>query len=249
MPTKIEWATEIWNPVTGCSKVSPGCDHCYADEPFKVTIHPDRLAQPMHWRKPRRVFVCSMGDIFHDDVDFEDINIVFNTMALCPQHTFFVLTKRPERALEWFRWVSGSAPYDLAPIMDNWPLPSVFFGVTAEDQQQADERIPLLLQIPAAVRFVSCEPLLSSVDLQPWIPRLATKIKPCIDWVIAGAETGPGARPMYWMWARRLRDQCNQAAVPFFFKKDSSGQRTLDGVIHDEYPSINGLTLETETSE
>lgn len=186
--TKIEWATHVWNPTTGCSKVSAGCQNCYAermakrlagrcgypkDDPFRVTLHPDRLDEPLRWRKPRRVFVCSMGDLFHPDVPFEYIDRIFSTMALAWQHTFLILTKRPERMRDY---ITTTRTTDV--VLQHWkpergertwPLSNVWLGVTAENQEMADERIPILLQIPAAVRFVSCEPLLSAIDLTKWL--------------------------------------------------------------------------------
>lgn len=294
MTTRIEWTDETWNPVTGCTKASPGCDHCYAermshrlagragyplDEPFRVTLHPDRLGEPLRWRKPRRCFVVSMGDLFHEDVPFEFVAAVFGVMAACPDSTFQVLTKRPGRALEWYGWAAYRHPNresahkrcmraaGLAGVCGTicpdgpWPLPNVWLGVTAEDQARADDRIPLLLQIPAAVRFVSVEPMLGPVDLWAisdgsWYDgEGATRYNaltgtawwggtgdhglgggPRLDWVICGAETGPMARPMNLDWARSLRDQCVAAPVPFFFKKDSLGRRELDGQRWEQWP-------------
>jgi len=186
MPTKIEWATDTWNPITGCSPISEACQNCYAkrmskrlagrcgypkDDPFRVTLHPDKLEQPLRWKKPRMIFVCSMGDLFHDDVPEIEIIRVFAVMADAQQHTYLVLTKRPERMKEvltspsiandvWLMTNTGIS--EDKPI---WPLPNVWLGVTAENQARADERIPILLQIPATVRFVSVEPMLGPVDL------------------------------------------------------------------------------------
>ena len=262
--SKIEWTERVWNPVTGCTKVSQGCKNCYAermakrlagrcgypaDDPFRVTIHSDRLAQPLHWRKPSRVFVNSMSDLFHPDVPGGFIAAVFGIMAACPQHTFQVLTKRPARMKTWFEDLKSVGPanrcypaetcraHAMNKTLDSvrskltgydtrWPLPNVWLGVSAENQETADQRIPLLLQAPAAVRFVSCEPLLGPVDLagasggndylgDHW----DRNVGPGIDWVIAGGESGPGARPMHLDWARSLRDQCAAARVPFFFKQ------------------------------
>lgn len=284
MSTKIEWVVnpdgsqgKSWNPVTGCTKISPGCKHCYAermskrlagrcgypaDEPFKVTYHHNRLEEPLRWRKPQNVFAVSMGDLFHEDVPDEYINQVFAVMALCPQHTFRVLTKRPKRMCQYMA-DNNYIELNGVNIGQFPPLPNVWLGVTAENQEQADKRIPLLLQTPAAVRFVSVEPMLGPVDLGglSWVsfpypvrgdwPFHATAaaagihrahvnshgavsacvgdkllgIKPAemdwcrkLDWVICGGETGPGARPMHPDWVRSLRDQCQNAGVPFFFK-------------------------------
>lgn len=254
--TRIEWATHVWNPVSGCYPVSEGCQNCYArrmanrlrgrfgypeDEPFRVTLHPERLGEPLRWQEPRRVFVCSMGDLFHEDVPDEFIKQVFDAMAtdiLQPcKHTYMVLTKRPERMLKFFERYTPQGTL---------PWPNVWLGVTAENQARADERIPILLQIPASVRFVSCEPLLGPVDLSQWLEearfcerhgqlceegvtwengqlvcryckRPVERLR-LLHWVIAGGETGPNARPMHPDWVRSLRDQCQAAGVSFFFK-------------------------------
>ena len=193
--TRIEWTEYSWNPVTGCTPISEGCQNCYAkrmanrlrgrcgyptDEPFKVTLHEDRLEEPLRWKKPRKVFVCSMSDLFHEDVPNEFIDYVFAVMGRSQQHTFILLTKRPERMREYlqagrYQQILNIAyrlkyrPEGLGKGIDNpkdmrwWP--NVWLGVTAENQQRADERIPVLLQIPAAVRFVSIEPMLGPIDL------------------------------------------------------------------------------------
>jgi len=234
------------------------------DEPFRVTLHPERLDEPLRWRKPRKVFVCSMGDLFHPDVPFSFITQVFDVMCSWrwpnkaaeqdgdaslledPGHTFIVLTKRPERILLWLDWVQNYWPGD-SPFIANLDCghfgKHIWIGVTAENQKTADERIPLLLQTPAAVRFVSVEPMFGRVDLSKWLgvckscgspatrcgPDLWNKGKKCcpdcthtgvyLDWVICGGETGPRARPMHPDWVRSLRDQCQEAGVPFFFKQ------------------------------
>lgn len=250
--TNIEWATHTWNPVTGCTKVSEGCRNCYAermvqrlgsrvharevlpngdgtwrdgeDLPFgRVAWHHNRLDQPLHWRKPRRVFVCSMSDLFHPDVPDTFIRAVFTTMAVSRRHTFLVLTKRPERMLALKRhWAEVGLT-----IREGFGavLPNVWLGVSVENQATADERIPHLLQTPAAVRFVSCEPMLGPIAL--WhrmygghLLNMAPVVNgPGLQWVICGGESGPGARPMHPDWARSLRDQCAAAGVPFFFKQ------------------------------
>jgi protein gp37 len=219
--SKIGWTDRTWNPVSGCSKISPACDNCYAermskrmagrfgypkDKPFEVALHHDKLPQPLRWRKPSRIFVVSMGDLFHEDVPDEYVDDMFWVMALSKRHTFQILTKRPRRMKRWMEWAKH-APHDLAPIRDTWPLPNVWLGVTAEDQHRADDRIPVLLSIPAAVHFVSVEPMLGPIDLSH-----------PIDWVIAGGESGPGARPMHTDWVRSLRDQCVKSDTPFFLK-------------------------------
>lgn len=188
--SRIEWTDATWNPITGCAPISEGCANCYAkreaegrlrgkhgypqDEPFRVVFHADKLEQPLKWSRPRKIFVCSMGDLFHEDVPDMSIVNVFAVMAEARQHKFLVLTKRPERMSEIIShptiandvWVKTSR--GLGSESAVWPLPNVWLGVTAENQLRADERIPVLLQIPAAKRFVSVEPMLGPVDISPW---------------------------------------------------------------------------------
>jgi protein gp37 len=276
--TKIEWtrsddgtAGATWNPVTGCTEVSPGCDRCYAktfaerwrgtpghyyEHGFDVQLRPDKLDQPLRWTRPRRIFVNSMSDLFHDQVSDAYIATVWAVMALSPHHTFQVLSKRHGR----MRSLLSSVVFDslvrdeVNRLLDagaafpnscepeghrlDWPLSNVWLGVSAENQMWADIRIPALLDTPAAVRFVSAEPLLGPIDLigqlcetcdadveapqcntcyrRWWIrPDRANRI----DWVIVGGESGPGARPMHPDWARSLRDQCRVAGTAFFFKQ------------------------------
>lgn len=245
--SKIEWTDTTWNPVTGCTKVSPGCDHCYAErmtERFHgkgsfatVKLHPDRLDAPLKWRKPRRVFVNSMSDLFHADVPDRFIEQTWATMGATPRHTYQVLTKRHAR----MRTLLSS----WTPVTSGPPYANVHIGVSVENQQWADIRIPALRDTPAALRFLSCEPLLrplGDIDLTG------------IGWVIVGGESGPGARPMNPNWVRSLRDQCAAAGVPFFFKqwgewapttshgmrrvgKKNAG-RELDGRTWNEYPVV-----------
>lgn len=254
--TKIEWTDTTWNPVSGCTKISAGCKNCYAEllhERFngknsfsKVTAHPTRLFKPIHWKKPRKIFVNSMSDLFHKDVKFEFIDMVFAIIALCPQHTFQILTKRPEIMRDYFsapkseliaRWESASYVLGLADKNDdtvapacqifnycnnNWPLPNVWLGVSVEDQITADKRIPILQTIDAAVRFISCEPLLGPIDLQLHLYALPPQVHPfdeTIHWVIAGGESGPKARPMHPDWIRAIQKTCEKSKVPFFFKQ------------------------------
>jgi len=178
--TKIEWTNFTWNPCSGCTKISAGCKNCYAErmakrlagkygypeQPhhFDVTLHPDKLNQPYKWRKPRRIFVCSMGDLFHEDVGFEYILKVWKVMAINNHHTFQILTKRPEQMLKFVQWLAGADHISIAEFPQN-----VWIGVTAENQKTADERIPILLKIPAAVRFVSVEPMLERIDLSQYL--------------------------------------------------------------------------------
>jgi len=308
MATKIEWTEETWNPMTGCSKVSPGCRGCYAEKMarrlkamgqpnytngFEPTCHPHVLDKPLRWRKPRRVFVCSMSDLFHPKFTDEQIAAVFGVMAVAAQHfygakvggpqngphTFQVLTKRADRMARLvgssaFRFKVGRAAYGWAhdrtdagwlyqcitgdrepgnhcTLDKMWPLPNVMLGVSVEDQQRADERIPLLLQTPAAVRFVSCEPLLGPISIRDYLVdcrscddegRTAGAViagdctcgRATLDWVIAGAESGPGARPASDDWFRSLRDQCHGAGVGYFLK-----QMVVDGKL-TKMPALDG---------
>ena len=254
MKNPISWCDCTWNPVSGCSKVSAGCTHCWAERmakrlagrggypaehPFAVTLHPERLDEPLHWRKPRMVFVCSMGDLFHPEVPDEFIASVWNRMYQASKCTFQVLTKRPERMQEWLSRCGNGGGYgwithDNTPparafdgtgiilgLSDNWPLPNVWLGTSVEDRAAADERIPHLLRCPAAVRFVSYEPALGPLDLQYAAFNGADSIEGLegLGWVIAGGETGPGSRPAHPDWFRSVRDQCAHAGVPFFFKQ------------------------------
>lgn len=213
----IEWTDATWNPVSGCTKVSSGCAHCYAEriskrwgrDFSKVELHPDRLELPLHWRKPRMIFVNSMSDLFHENVPPNFIHRVYRVMEKCPQHTFQILTKRPERAVDFYGGTSGaglSAP----------PLRNVWLGTSIEDQKTADERIMHLLVCPAAIRFLSVEPMLGPIRL---LLKWEADGPALLDWVIVGGESGPGARPMHPDWVRSVRDQCKAAGVPFFFKQ------------------------------
>ncbi len=292
--TKIGWTDKTWNPVRGCSVVSAGCENCYAmgqahrfSGPGKayegltrltghgpkwtgqVRLVPELLDQPLRWRKPKRIFVNSMSDLFHEDVPDEFIAAVFGVMALAHRHTFQVLTKRTERMCAFLSgeqkrgWITEclAAAYLAAPnacdiyTLDarraqaaasrGWPLPNVWLGVSVENQKAADERIPELLETPAALRFVSCEPLLGPIDLNDdegnWLHvhpypnpaadgyigkhvdrRLRCSVcedQKVIDWVIAGGESGPGARPCNVEWIRSIVAQCREATVPTFVKQ------------------------------
>lgn len=245
MPTKIEWTDETWNPITGCTPVSEGCANCYARrmatrlagrcgyprfEPFNVVLHDDRLHRPSTWKKKRRVFVCSMGDLFHPAVPLEYVFRVFHEMGSNPEHVFQVLTKRPERAMLFSTGCQSRFWQETKDELNGfpWPPPNVWMGVSVEKQRYARERLPILCETPAAERFISCEPLLGPLNLTPWLDA--------ISWVIVGAETGPGARPMDPQWALSIRDQCRRHGVRFFFKKDSDGNRELDGQLCEEYP-------------
>jgi len=264
--TKIEWTEHTWNPIVGCSVVSPGCTNCYAmkkaggrlrntpayeelTEPTKagpvwngtIRLLDSRLTQPLRWRKPRMIFVNSMGDLFHENVPYVWIDMVFAVMALSPRHTFQVLTKRAGRMRDYMNrystdhdgdWVGspGGGTRDgirkqmvrlgLYQGLDDWPLPNVWLGISAENQAAFDARARDLGATPAAIRFISFEPLLGEIDTgnafdlapdnSPYAP---------IDWAIVGGESGKNARPMHPDWARGIRDQCRAAGVPFFFKQ------------------------------
>jgi protein gp37 len=280
--SKIEWTDATWNPVTGCTKVSAGCDNCYAETfaerwrgtaghpyeyGFDLTLRPERLDQPLRWTRPRRIFVNSMSDLFHDGIDDGYIADVFATMAMAQQHTFQVLTKRHGRMrallsgdlydLMVRRLVNGDGRLAQRLV---WPLPNVWLGVSVEDQHWADIRIPALLATPATVRWISAEPLLGPVDLAGYLPRPAdapwfpiecrhgrdhcpicdrtVTSSDGLGWVVCGGESGPGARPMHPDWARSLRDQCVDAEVPFLFKQ--WGEWVPDG---DNYSVANGRRL------
>lgn len=242
--TKIEWTDASWSPVTGCTKVSPGCDNCYAEAitkrfklgPFEeVTMHLNRMAQPFAWKKPRRIFVCSMSDLFHPAIPFSFIKEIFDVMIANSRHTFQVLTKRPGRMAHFAEKVLG------VPWPDN-----VWAGTSVEMEWDGNKnlirRLDVLIRVPAQVRFVSVEPLLGPVDLKPWLGlaaevvahgpleretasalvdlgRAAARKFYGIQWVIAGGESGNRARPMDPEWVRKLRDDCLDARVPFFFKQ------------------------------
>jgi protein gp37 len=284
--TGIEWTEATWNPLVGCTKVSPGCDRCYAETLVNrfagsnkafpnrfdvVTMRDERmLTQPLRWTRPRRIFVNSLSDLFHQAVPDEFIAQVFAVMAVAGRHTFQLLTKRHARMralLGSNRFVElvGQHAEGLALSQrpgsgrcripgagddwtDGWPLPNVWLGVSVEDQHWADIRIPALLETPAAVRWISAEPLLGPVSLSPWLrpepcrkcggsgsiavpgggaqcptcrydDRLRAGREEALDWVVGGGESGKGARPMHPQWARDLRDQCDAAWVPFLFKQ------------------------------
>jgi protein gp37 len=290
--TGIAWTDATWNPVVGCDQVSPGCAHCYAKTlhdrrrgaylagkdvpeqyamPFEhVQLMPDRLALPLHWRTPRRIFVNSVSDLFHEAVPFEFIDKVFAIMALTPQHTYQVLTKRPERMLEYTQrllYSFGPVRYELQTRFRTvkrlpnlaWPLPNVWLGMSVENQHWADIRVPLLLRTPAAVRFLSCEPLLGPIQLEYELEpggrmselvgayRQAQYSRPALDWIIAGGESGPGFRAMDPDWARSLRDQCVKHDVAFFYKQPS-GLRPemspdLDGNQWHQFPGDLAVPL------
>ena len=277
--SKIEWTDATWNPATGCTKVSEACTHCYIDRtpPFRmahrkfvaghvpIELHPDRIDKPLNWKKPRKIFVNSLSDLFHADIPDQYIVDVFATMYEAQWHTFQVLTKRPERMRSLlsnprFPWAVGCRAWDrlrklsaekaelvtrediIGDVMQLWPLENVWIGVTAENQKRADERIPLLLQTPAATRFISAEPLLGPLSFRwaAWQDLSRDHATDHLDglrrldWVIVGGESGQHARPMHPQWARDIRDQCVDAGVPFFFKQwgEWGTHSTLNGLPH-----------------
>lgn len=225
--TAIEWTDKTWNPTTGCNKVSPGCKHCYAEtltkrfpqnfpNGFDFMLHPKRLEEPKRWRKPSRVFVNSMSDLFHEQMPLSFLQQVFRVMKESPRHVFQILTKRHERMLE------------LAPELE-WSE-NVWMGVSVENQNYA-HRVDYLRQVPATVRFLSCEPLLGPLRLELG----------GIHWVIVGGESGKGYRPIQIEWVRNIRAQTRAAKVAFFFKQwggihPKAGGRQLDGLTYDEMP-------------
>jgi protein gp37 len=261
--TNIGWTDKVWNPTTGCSKVSEGCRNCYAESislrygrskhPWSaqfaaenVVLHPDRLSAPLHWRKPAMCFVNSMSDLFHEQVPDEFIASVFVVMWSAPRHTFQVLTKRPQR-------MAALVPEILKRSPKGIPA-NVWLGTSVEDQRAADERIPYLMRTPAAVRFLSCEPLLGPVDLHPWVghwigtdyidgPPIVVGARaipnriaiPNLGWLIGGGESGPGHRRMDLDWLASLVKQSQAASIPMFVKQDSG-----------QYPGKQGRRLEPE---
>lgn len=263
--SKIEWTDKTWNPIVGCSKVSPGCRNCYAERMARRlkamgrpeyqsvvdehgwtgTIHyafhdNNRIAQPRHWKKPRRIFVCSMGDLFHESVAAEAILRVYATMEYASHHTYQVLTKRPQRMLRWHqrykaergRWFTEHNPH-------------IWHGISAENQAALARRMPALLETPLPIRFVSLEPLLGPINLKPYLWKEAgphwpgTNPPSGLHWVIVSAESGPGARPMKEDWVRSIRDQCIEAGIPFFYK-----QNVLTQTRRISLPELDGRTWE-----
>jgi protein gp37 len=248
--SKIEWTDSTWNPVTGCTKVSGGCDNCYAYalahqrlsdtyrrrlpvvdtqenrvDPFAVRLWPERLTQPDRWPDPRMIFVNSMSDLFHVDVPEAYIRKIFQVMLKVDRHIYQVLTKRPGRAVRFFARNQDLFPEGEVP-------PHIWMGTSVEDQQ-VDYRVRQLIELPAAVRFLSCEPLIGPLSL-----RLDG-----IHWVIVGGESGIGYRKLNLDWARQLREQCVSANVPFFFKQvggrtPKAGGRLLDGETWDQWPVL-----------
>lgn len=282
--SKIEWCDASWNPVRGCTKVSPGCARCYAEtfaerfrgvpghpyeQGFDLRLVPEKLTEPLTWKKPRRVFVNSMSDLFQDGVPDDYIDQVFAVMAWTPRHTYQVLTKRAERlrayfAEPWYRRVFAryvelreSGVTTIPPGYDDQyalgrsigaitcgdhasrVLPNVWLGVSVENQHFADERIPLLLQTPAAVRFISAEPLLEHIDLTNFLWTIPGARLNHLHWIIVGGESGPGARPFDLAWARWLIAQGRSSTVPVFVKQLGARVR-VSGDAQDALGSMLG---------
>lgn len=246
----IEWTDSTWNPVTGCTRVSAGCDNCYAHtlangrleevylrqlpvvrsaendtDPFSVRVWPDRLRQPLKWKDPRMIFVNSMSDLFHADIPAEYVRQIFEVMLEADHHIYQVLTKRPARALRFYE--------ANADLFGDGPIPAnIWIGTSIEDQRVV-HRLRHVVQVPAEIHFLSCEPLLGPLELD----------LTDIEWVIAGGESGIGYRKLDLAWVRGIRDQCVAAAVPFFFKQvggrtPKAGGRDLDGRTWDELPTV-----------
>ena len=248
----IGWIEATWNPVTGCSHVSPGCEHCYAETlslrmgwsklPWtnqnaaaNVLLHEKRLAEPLRWKTPRRVFVNSMSDIFHERVPPEFVARMFRIMAEAERHIFQILTKRPERMLAWFtEWLPEASSGEMPARL--WPLSNVWLGVSVEDQRRANERLPLLLETPAAVRFVSFEPLLGRVEFAEFA-RTGQ-----LHWAITGGESGRDYRESEVEWTANIVATCDQYGIAPFVKQDSGPRPGKQGRLSDalwarkEYP-------------
>ena len=235
--TRIRWSQSTWNPVTGCTKVSPGCDHCYAERiaeqkrgtvafpnGFDIQLRPHKIRDPIKWRDPRRIFVNSMSDLFHRDIPDDYLRDIWDTMLEADQHVYQILTKRSHRMAHKVRELGLEVP------------PHIWLGVSAENQAMADSRIPPLLDTGLAFPWVSAEPLIDAVDLSQYLGGPG----PSLAWVVGGGESGAGRRPMDYDWARMLRDQCAAAGVPYFHKQGnhfrSDHDKVLDGKTHDEYP-------------
>ncbi len=282
MPTKIEWADEVWNVVTGCTPVSDGCRNCYAkrmaqrlkgragyplDDPFRVTFHPDRLDQPLKWKKPRRIFVVSMGDLFHESVEDWMLDEIFSVIETHPAecHTYLILTKRPDRMKDYLAWLWAQKDRG---YWGGAPWGNIWLGVSVSNQADADRWIPTLLQIPAAKRFVSYEPAIGPVDFKNGLIGGLFKTASGVDHrrldlIIAGGESGPGARPSHPDWFRKVRDDCAAADVPFLFKQwgewglnytaesgnSDFGVLSPGGTWYHQHTGWNGRPIDPDTGE
>ena len=254
MSTKIQWCDEVWNPIVGCSKISAGCERCYAASAAKtarlqqfpqyqkvkdwngtVEFVPSQLEKPYKWKKGKRIFVGSMADIFHENVPFKWLEEIMAMIEETAQHTYQILTKRPERMIDFFDWYSARCSDESIGDI-KWRMPdNIWLGVSCENQAMADKRIPLLLEIPAKVRFLSCEPLLEPINLSKFLPIEWSEIAedwieswPGIgsysasdypNWVITGGESGASARPCHVDWIRDIASQCQSAKVAIFIKQ------------------------------
>jgi protein gp37 len=245
--SNIEWTNATWNPVTGCTKVSLGCKHCYAEtfaerfrgvpghpyeQGFDLRLWPNRIKLPLTWKKPKRIFVNSMSDLFHEKVPLSFIDSVFVTMREADWHQFQILTKRTERMVEYVTQKTKQ----WGPLAEN--SPHIWLGTSIETQSYVN-RAKLVSDLPSAVRFISCEPLLGSLNLQKYLgPEL-------VNWVIVGGESGPHSRPMKSKWVEDIRNQCNKAKVPFFFKQWGGTNKKANGRLlrnrtWDEFPASEG---------
>lgn len=272
--TPIEWTDRTWNLIRGCQMVNEQCQHCYAmgiayrfsgkGQPYedlahmtsagvrwtgKIKLVHELLKEPMKWKKPQRIFVNSMSDLFHDDVPFEFLYKAFETMLLTPRHTYQILTKRPQRMLAVMKDINFHLGRNYPDI--DLPLRNVWLGVSAGTQKSADEFIPLLLETSAAIRFVSCEPLLEELDIRDHLHTRyhmggVSHMYNKLDWVIVGAESGHGARPMNEDWVSSLQWQCQSTGTSFFYKQklDERGKKVslpvLNGRQWAEFPSVEG---------
>lgn len=268
MTHKIAWTEKTWSPITGCTKISEGCASCYAekmakrlrgrcgypaDDQFRVTFRQDKLGQPAKWRKPKMVFVCSMGDLFHDDVRDVAIDQVYAAMALAPRHTYQVLTKRPAKMRRYMDLCTDNLEHNIGHqirLLSNgehsglieMPFPNVWHGVSAENQRRFNERAQHLLETPSVVRFVSLEPLLGPIDFTGLIqPDGDHGLRSLgggtgIDWVIVGSESRGGrtGRGCMLEWVRDIKDQCEEAGVPLFIKQLHIDGRLVKNI--EEFP-------------
>lgn len=251
----IEWTDSSWNPLRGCRRISPGCENCYAERiaarfsdpglPYngfakrtesgprwtgKVEVVPHHLRDPIKWQKARKIFVCSTSDLFYEEIGVDVIQSIFSVIFEAKRHTYQILTKRAERMSQVLRHIRFPGGFK----WEDAPEPNVWVGVSVEDQKRAEDRIPRLLETPAAIRFLSVEPLLGPVDLLQWLKPKGRS--PGIDWVIIGAESGPNARPMEMDWVRTIREQCVEAGVALFFK-----QAVIDGEVVS-LPMLDGAS-------
>lgn len=247
--TKISWCDATWNPVVGCSPVSEGCENCYAKAmaqrfnggDFNVKFHPERLEEPLKLKKPSKIFICSVSDLFHPEVNFHQVDAVLDIVFTCRKHTFQILTKRPERALEYYQKIEnkikkiGTQDY---PITNFISSPNIHLGVTCETQKRADERIPFLYQMPVTQKFISFEPLLEKVDIIKSIPFEfycnrddwpKYNITGGISYIIIGCESGPKRRLTKLEWVYSLVEQCKEAGVKIHIKQlEINGKVTSD---------------------